>query len=102
MSIEKLSIPIDYETKKATSVFYATDKITKTLVRTCKQITCKQETHYTKRTFTMSLNIYNGLENEKFLPEKLLLNAPFVEKSKTLFVRGYIVLVDYLKHYRLI
>ena len=50
MSIEKLSTPIDYETKKATSVFYATDKITKTLVRTCKQDTCKQETHYTKRT----------------------------------------------------
>ena len=50
MSIEKLSAAIDDETKKATSIFYATDKITKTLVRTCKQDTYKQETHCTKRT----------------------------------------------------
>ena len=30
------------------------------------------------------VNIYNGLENETFLPEKLPLNTPFVEKKENI------------------
>ena len=30
----------------------------------------------------MFVNIYNGLENKKYLPEKLPLNTPFAEKKQ--------------------
>ena len=53
----------------------------------------------------MFVNILNGLEDKKILPEKVPLNAPFVEKKKKkkkTLVRRYIVLVDHLKHYKLI
>ena len=51
----------------------------------------------------MFVNILNGLEDKKILPEKVPLNAPFVEKKKKkTLVRRYVVLVDHLKHYKLI
>ena len=103
MSNEKSSTAIDDEKKKATSlynalvndsksVFYATDKITKTLVRKARISLYKKDIIF--------VNIYNALENKKYLPEKIPLNAPFVEKKT--FVCHYIVLVGLLKHYRLI
>ena len=103
MSNEKSSTAVDNEGKKATnlcnalvndskSVFYSTDKITKTLVRKGRNSLYEKDIVF--------VNIYNGLE--KILPEKVPLNGPFVEKKKTLFVQRYIVLVDLLKHYRLI
>ena len=36
------------------------------------------------------VNIYNGLEINFFLPERLPLNKTFVEKKKTLFAQRYI------------
>ena len=83
MSNEKSLTAIDDEKKKATnlynalvndskSVFYATDKITKTLVRKARNSLHKKDIAF--------VNIYNGLENKKFLPEKVPFNAPFVEK----------------------
>ena len=103
MSNEKSSTAIDDEKKKATSlynalvndsksVFYATDKITKTLVRKARISLYKKDIIF--------VNIYNGLENKKYLPEKIPLNARFVEKKT--FVCHYIVLVGLLKHYTLI
>ena len=58
------------------SAFYATDKITKTHER-------KARNSYKKDI--VFVNIYNGLENKKFLPEKInALNAPFVEKKRNI------------------
>ena len=105
MSNKRSSTATDDEKKKATnlynalvndskSVFYATDKITKALGR-------KAENSIYKKHIVF-VNICTGLENKKFLPEKVPLNVPFVRKNKTLFVRHYVVLVDLLKHYRLI
>ena len=54
------------------SIFYATDKITKTLIK-------KARNSY-KKDIAYEI-IYNGLENKNFVPEKLPLNAPFVEKK---------------------
>ena len=34
------------------------------------------------KKYTVFVNIYNDLENKKFLPEKLPLNTPFVQKKK--------------------
>ena len=73
------------------SIFYATDKITKTLIK-------KARNSY-KKDIAYEI-IYNGLENKNFVPEKLPLNAPFVEKKKT-FVQRYIASMDLSRHYRL-
>ena len=53
--------------------FYAADKITKTLVKKARNSLYKQDIVF--------VNIYNGLENKKFLLEKVPVNAPFVEKK---------------------
>ena len=85
MSDEKSSTAIDNEKRKATyfynalvndskRVLYATDKITKTLVRKVRNSLYKKDIVF--------VNMYNGLENKKFLPEKVPLNAPFVKKKK--------------------
>ena len=83
MSNEKSSTAIiDDEKKKATNlynalvndskyVFYATDKITKTLVRKARNSLYKKDI---------------VLVNKKFLPEKVTLNAPFVKKKNSLDV----------------
>ena len=73
------------------SIFYATDKITKTLIK-------KARNSY-KKDIAYEI-IYNGLENKNFVPEKLPLNAPFVEKKKT-FVQRYIASMGLSRHYRL-
>ena len=72
------------------SIFYATDKITKTLIK-------KARNSY-KKDIAYEI-FYNGLENKNFVPEKLPLNAPFVEKKK--FVQRYIASMDLSRHYRL-
>ena len=105
MSNEKSSTAIDDEKKKATNlynalvnesknVFYGIDEITKTLVRKARNSLYKKDIVF--------VNIYNGFENKKFLPEKVPLNAPIVVKNKTSFAWRYIVLADLLKHCRLI
>ena len=53
--------------------FCAADKITITLVRKAGNSLYKQDIVF--------VNIYNGLENKKFLLEKVPVNAPFVEKK---------------------
>ena len=84
MSNKKSSTASDDQKKKATnwfdalvndskSVFYATDRITKTVVRGARNSLYKKDIAF--------VNIYNGLENKKFLLEKVPLNAPFVEKK---------------------
>ena len=55
------------------SVFYATNKITKTLIKKAKNSIYKKDINF--------VNIYNGSENKNFLPETLPLNTPFVEKK---------------------
>ena len=75
------------------SIFYATDKITKTLIKKTRNSLYKKDIVF--------VNIYNGLEDKHFLPEKVPLNSPFVEKKKTLFVRRYIALMDLFRHYKL-
>ena len=73
------------------NIFYATDKITKTLIK-------KTRNSY-KKDIAYEI-IYNGLENKNFVPEKLPLNAPIVEKKKK-FVQRYIASMDLSRHYRL-
>ena len=55
-------------------MFYATDKITKTLIKKARNSVYKKDIVF--------VNIYNGLENKKLLPEKVPLNTPFVEKKQ--------------------
>ena len=55
-------------------MFYATDKITETLIKKAKNLLYKKDIVF--------LNIYNGFENKKLLPEKVPLNTPFVEKKQ--------------------
>ena len=55
-------------------MFYATDKITETLIKKAKNLLYKKDIVF--------VNIYNGLENKKLLPEKVPLNTPFVEKKQ--------------------
>ena len=85
MSNEKPSAAIDDEKQKAAnlsnalvndskSVFYATNKITKTLVRKARNSLHKKNIVF--------VNIYNELENKKYLPENVPLNAPFVERKQ--------------------
>ena len=85
MSNKKSSTVIDDEQKKAVnlynalvndskSVFYATDKIAKTLIKKSRNSLYKKNIVF--------VNIYNGLENKKFLSEKIPLNTPFVEKKQ--------------------
>ena len=56
------------------SVFYATNKITKALIKKARNSIYKKDIVFA--------NIYNGLEIKNFLPETLPLNTPFVEKKK--------------------
>ena len=83
MSNKKLSTAIDDEEEKAVnlynalvnekSVFYATDKITETLMNKARNSLYEQDIVF--------VNISNGLENKKYLPEKVPLNTKFVEKK---------------------
>ena len=76
------------------SVFYATNKITKALIKKARNSIYKKDIVFA--------NIYNGLEIKNFLPETLPLNTPFVEKKKkALFTQRYIALADLLRHYKL-
>ena len=101
---KKSSTAIDDEKKKAInlynalvngskSIFYVSDKITKTLVKKARNSLYKKDIVF--------VNIYNGLEDKNFLPEKVPLNSLFVEKKKTLFVQHYIALMDLFRHYKL-
>ena len=54
--------------------FFTTDKITKTLIKKGKNSLYKKDIVF--------VSIYNGLENKNILPEKIPLNAPFVEKKR--------------------
>ena len=89
MSNKKSSTAIDDEKKKATNlynalvnksenVFYATDEITKTLVRKARNSLYKKDIVF--------VNIYNGLENKNFCRKKYLLMLHLLIKIKTLFV----------------
>ena len=86
MSNKKSSTAIDDEKKKASnlynalgsdskSVFYTTDIIT-TLVRKARNSLYRKD--------IVLVNIYNGLENNKILLEKVPLIAPFVEKKQNI------------------
>ena len=101
---KKSSTAIDDEKKKAInlynalvngskSIFYVSDKITKTLVKKARNSLYKKDIVF--------VNIYNGLEDKNFLPENVPLNSLFVEKKKTLFVQHYIALMDLFRHYKL-
>ena len=76
------------------SVFYATNKITKTLIKIAKNSIYEKDIVF--------VNIFNGFEN-KNLPDMLPLNTPFVgkKKKKTLFAQQYIALAGLLRHYKL-
>ena len=52
----------------------------------------------------MFVNIYNDLENKKFLPEKVPLNTPFAEKKQDIrtILYIYIVLAGLLRYHKLI
>ena len=87
MSNKKSSTAIDDEKKKAInlynalvndskSVFYAADKIAKTIIKKARNSLYKKD--------IVVVNIYNGLENKKFLPEKVPLNTSFVEKKQNI------------------
>ena len=86
MSNKKLSTAIDDEEEKAVnlynalvnekSVFYATDKITETLMNKARNSLYEQDIVF--------VNISNGLENKKYLPEKVPLNTKFVEKKQVI------------------
>ena len=87
---KKISTAIDDEKKKSTnlynalvsdskSVFYATDKITKALLKKARNSLCEKDIVF--------VDIYNGLENKRFLPEKVPLNAPLVKKKKKNIIR---------------
>ena len=89
MSNKKSSTAIDDEKKKATNlynalvnksknVFYATDEITKTLVRKARNSLYKKDIVF--------VNIYIGLENKNFCRKKYLLMLHLLIKIKTLFV----------------
>ena len=81
---KKSSTAIDDEKKKAInlynalvngskSIFYVSDKITKTLVKKARNSLYKKDIVF--------VNIYNGLEDKNFPPEKVPLNSLFVEKK---------------------
>ena len=90
MSNKKSSTAIDDEKKKASnlynalgsdskSVFYTTDIIATlviTLVRKARNSLYRKDIVF--------VNIYNGLENNKILLEKVPLIAPFVEKKQNI------------------
>ena len=52
---------------------YAIGRVTKTLIKKAKNSLYKKDIVF--------VNVYNILENKKFLPEKLLLNTSFVGKK---------------------
>ena len=80
---KKSSTGTDDETRKATNIYnalvydqhniYAIDRVTKTLIKKAKNSLYKKDIVF--------VNVYNVLENKKFLPEKLPLNIPFVGKK---------------------
>ena len=54
-------------------IFYVTDKITKALIKKARDSLYKKDIVF--------VNIYNGLEDKNFLPEKVPLNTLFTEKK---------------------
>ena len=64
----------ELKARNSKSVFYATNKITKTLIKKAKNSIYKKDIVF--------VSIFNGLENKNFLPDMLPLNTPFVEKKK--------------------
>ena len=74
--------------------FYATNKITKILVKKARNSLYKKDTVF--------VNIYNKLEKKIFQSQKHCLLEPRLLKKKTLFVQRYLVLVDLFKHCKLI
>ena len=58
--------------------FFTTDKITKKLIKKGKNSLYKKDIVF--------VSIYNRLENKNILPEKIPLNAPFVEKKKRTYI----------------
>ena len=105
MSKTKSSTAIDNEKKKTLNLFNALvtvfqyffsifyNKMTKTQIKKTKNSLYKKDISF--------VNIYNGLENENILPEKIPLNTPFVEKKETIIPTTLYSSVDLLRHYRL-
>ena len=86
MSNKKLSIATNDE-KKAINlynvlvydqkgIFYATDKVTKTLIKKAKKLLYKKDIIFA--------NIYNGLENEKFLQKNYILILDLSKKKENI------------------
>ena len=84
MSNKKSSTATDDEKKKAMnlfnafatdskSIFYATDKITKTLIKKANNSLYKEDIVF--------VNICNGLENKNIFPEKIPLNTRFIIRA---------------------
>ena len=103
MSDDKSSTVIDDVQKKAVnlynalvndskSVFYATDKVTKTLIKKARKSLYKKDIVFA--------NIYNRLKNKTFLPEEVPLNTPFVEKEKQDIICT--TFYSFSRHYKLI
>ena len=72
--------------------FFTTDKITKTLIKKGKNSLYKKDIVF--------VSIYNGLENKNILPEKIPLNAPFVEKKKENIIHVHPDFMALSRHYR--
>ena len=104
MSKTKSSTAIDNEKKKTLNLFNALvtvfqyffsifyNKMTKTQIKKTKNSLYKKNIAF--------VNIYNGLENENILPEKIPLNT-FVEKKETIIPTTLYSSIDLLRHYRL-
>ena len=104
MSKTKSSTAIDNEKKKTLNLFNALvtvfqyffsifyNKMTKTQIKKTKNSLYKKDIAF--------VNIYNGLENENILPEKIPLNT-FVEKKETIIPTTLYSSIDLLRHYRL-
>ena len=60
---------------------YAIGRVTKTLIKKAKNSLYKKDIVF--------VNVYNILENKKFLPEKLLLNTSFVGKKDIMHTTLY-------------
>ena len=107
MSNEKSLIPTDNEKKKATnlynalvndskSVFYATDKITKTIVRKARNSLYNE---WAAKTDNNELIIGNLFDYQKLnLGEKILM--PLVQFSNGLFIRSGIEFYTCIKELR--
>ena len=73
-------------TNDSKSVFYATNKITKTLVKNARNSLYKKDIVF--------VNVYNKSGKNFLELETFPFSTPFIKKDKTLFVQRYIVLVD--------